>query len=205
MTVPDETETPFPSQIRLSDLGLHLREWADDDVPAMVDLFDEPQVARWTPLRSPFDADAAREYLTRARAARAADRGVQLAVTEDGREPLGEVLFFRRAGESGVAELAYAIGARHRGRRLAARAVEVMARYAATSLGTRGLVLRVDPANGASVAVARATGFHLTDAEPETLDRRGDRVTLLTWRRDLRPGLTWGRDLHPGSAGAESP
>ncbi|MEU4833715.1 GNAT family N-acetyltransferase [Streptosporangium sp. NPDC023615] len=195
MTAPDETENPFPSHLRLSGLGLHLREWTDDDLPAMVGLFDEPQVARWTPLRSPFDAGAAREYLARARAARAAGRGVQLAVTEDGREALGEVLLFLRPGEAQVAELAYAIGARHRGRRLAARAVEVMARYAATSLGMRGLALRVDPANEASVAVARATGFHLTDAEPETLDRRGDRVTLLTWRRDL----------DPGSAGAGSP
>ncbi|GAA2995510.1 GNAT family N-acetyltransferase [Streptosporangium longisporum] len=186
MTAPDEIANRFPSHIRLSGLGLHLREWTDDDLPAMVALFDEPQVARWTPLRSPFDADAAREYLSRARAARAADRGVQLAVTDDGHRARGEVLLFRTADDDGVAEVAYAIGARYRGRRLAVRAVEVMAGYAATSLGMRGLVLRADPANGASVAVARAAGFHLTDAEPVTFERKGDRITLLTWRRDLR-------------------
>ncbi len=153
----------------------------------MVALFDEPQVARWTPLRSPFDFDAAQEYLSQSRRARAADRGMQLAITKDGGEAQGEVLLFRVADEPGVAELAYAIGARHRGERLAARAVGLMAGYARTSLRMRGLVLRIDPANAASVAVARATGFHLADDEPVTFERMGHAITLYRWRRDLVP------------------
>ncbi|MER5647271.1 GNAT family N-acetyltransferase [Streptosporangium sp. NPDC002524] len=185
MTALDGTEGRFPSDVRLSDLGIHLREWTDEDLPVMVVLFDEPQVARWTPLRSPFDFDAAREYLAQARRARAADRGMQLAITRDGGEAQGEVLLFRTADEPGVAELAYAIGVRHRGERLAARAVELMADYARTSLGMRGLVLRIDPANAASVAVARATGFHLADDEPVTFERGGQDITLYRWRRDL--------------------
>ncbi|SNT50578.1 Protein N-acetyltransferase, RimJ/RimL family [Streptosporangium subroseum] len=151
----------------------------------MVALFDEPQVDRWTPLRSPFDFDAAQEYLSQSRRARAADRGMQLAITRDDGEAQGEILLFRTADEPGVAELAYAIGAQHRRERLAARAVELMAGYARTSLGMRGLVLRIDPANAASVAVARATGFHLTDEEPMTFERKGHDITLHRWRRDL--------------------
>jgi hypothetical protein len=50
MTALGSTENGFPPAIRLSGLGLHLREWTDDDLPVMVELFDEPQVHRWTPL-----------------------------------------------------------------------------------------------------------------------------------------------------------
>ncbi|HEV7935610.1 MAG TPA: hypothetical protein VGP70_25255 [Actinomadura sp.] len=44
MTALGSTESGFPPAIRLSGLGLHLREWTDDDLPVMVELFDEPQV-----------------------------------------------------------------------------------------------------------------------------------------------------------------
>lgn len=181
----DGTEGRFPPDIQLSGLGIRLREWTDEDLPVMAALFDEAQVARWTPLCSPFDLEAAQEYLFQSRKARAADRGIQLAITRDGGEAQGEVLLFRTTGESGVAELAYAIGAQYRGERLAARAVELMANYARASLGMRALVLRIDPANVASVAVARAAGFHITDDEPVTFERKGHDITLYRWRRDL--------------------
>ncbi|MGR6919510.1 hypothetical protein ACU635_35200 [[Actinomadura] parvosata] len=40
-----------------------MREWTADDLPVMVELFGDPQVDRWTPLRSPFDLAAAHSYL----------------------------------------------------------------------------------------------------------------------------------------------
>jgi hypothetical protein len=55
-----------------------------------------------------------------------AGRGIQLAVTTDGRRARGEVLFYRAGGDGQDAELAYAIGARHRRQRLAVRAVALM-------------------------------------------------------------------------------
>jgi RimJ/RimL family protein N-acetyltransferase len=119
MTTPAPAEHSFPSRITLSGLGLHLREWTDEDLPVMVELFDEPQIARWTPLASPFDLSAAQAYLAKAREAHVAGRGIQLAITTDGRQARGEILLYR-AGEDGQdAELAYAIGARHRRQRLA--------------------------------------------------------------------------------------
>lgn len=160
------------TELVITGLGLHLREWLDDDLPAMVKLFDDPDVSRWTPLRSPFDDEAARAYLERARAG----RGLQLAITTDGHTPLGEVLLMVTDGE---AELAYAVGAVHRGQGLAPRAVRLMTAYAYNTLAVQHIVLRIDPANAASESVARATGFHLTDAAPITRDAARN---LLTWR-----------------------
>ncbi|MFC6020694.1 GNAT family N-acetyltransferase, partial [Plantactinospora solaniradicis] len=71
MTAPRH-DNRFPNRIRIDGHGLVLREWTDDDLPTMVELFDEPEVDRWTPLRTPFNLEAARSYLDRARQLRAA-------------------------------------------------------------------------------------------------------------------------------------
>ena len=101
--------------------GLTLREWQRRDVPRMVAMFDTTEMDRWTPLAHPFDADVAASYVERAHSGR--HKGsLQLAITEDGDVPLGEVLLFP-TDDPAVCEFAYAVGAEHRGRSLAARAL----------------------------------------------------------------------------------
>ncbi|MGK5741482.1 GNAT family N-acetyltransferase [Micromonospora sp. URMC 103] len=168
--------------IRISGLGLHLREWTDDDLPVMVELFDDPDVAQWTPLASPFDLTAARNYLDQARTRRAGGHSIQLAITTNGHTPLGEILLFPtnptgRTPHGRDAELAYAVGSAHRRKGLTSRAVQLMTTYA-YQLGKRRVILRIDPHNAASIAVARAAGFELTGDDPLT-------------RRSPRPLLTW--------------
>src|SRR5690349_4507138 len=98
--------------------GLVLREWSEADLPRMPTLFDNPEAVRWTPLETPFDLAAARRYLEKAQAARAERRGLNLAITRDGDEPLGEVLLFRLDGDPTL-EMGYSIGPAHRGTGLA--------------------------------------------------------------------------------------
>ncbi len=170
--------------IRLSGLGLHLREWTDDDLPVMVNLFDCPDVHRWTPLRAPFDLNAARTYLDQARIRRSEGRSIQLAITVDGSTALGEALLVPTCltGQDPnrrTAELAYAVGPAHRGQGLTSRAVRLVTAYAYHQLSMDQIILRIAPDNVASIAVARATGFELTDAAPCT---RRDNHSLFTWR-----------------------
>lgn len=165
--------------IRLAGLGLVLREWRDDDLPVMVDLFDETEVGRWTPLQPPFGLDAARAYLDAARRRRAADKSLQLAVTVDGEEALGEILLARTDDER-TAELAYAIGKPHRRQGLAHRAVSVMTDYAYRVLGMTDVILRIAAENVASAMVARRAGFHPEGTDPIT--RKGAGHPLFTWR-----------------------
>jgi RimJ/RimL family protein N-acetyltransferase len=162
-----------------SEDGLVLREWTDADVPRMVALFDEPAVAEWTPLESPFDTDAATRYLERAREARGSGRALQLAITTDGVLPLGEVLLF--PGPDGTGELGYAVGAAHRGAGLAARAVTQLREYAEETHGLRRFVLRIAPGNTASARVASACGFRLTAEPPLVREIKGRRTELATW------------------------
>ncbi|WUH92533.1 GNAT family N-acetyltransferase [Streptomyces sp. NBC_00433] len=168
----------FPDRIELAGEGLVLRDWTEADTGAMPDLFDHPDIAYWTPIVSPFDAAAARARLDRARKLRAEGTAVLLAITEDGGEPLGEVML--KHGPEGT-EIGYAVGPAHRGRGLAVRAVRVMAAYAFEQLGAEQVVLELEAENTASVTVAAKAGFDLLDLPLIEGEEKGRPYALQTW------------------------
>ncbi|MYT20972.1 GNAT family N-acetyltransferase [Streptomyces sp. SID7760] len=172
------TTSSFPDHMELTGEGLVLRDWTEADLPAMPALFDDPDVAYWTPIVSPFDEAAGRARLERDRRMRAEGTVVLLAITVDGGEPLGEVML-RRAPEG--TELGYAVGPAHRGRGLAARAVRVMAAYAFEQLGVDRVILELEAENAASVAVAVKAGFSLLDVPLIEGEEKGRPYTLQTW------------------------
>nr|WP_241968201.1 GNAT family N-acetyltransferase [Streptomyces sp. ICBB 8177] len=172
------TSPPFPERIELTGEGLVLRDWTEADLAAMPDLFDHPDVAYWTPIVSPFDETAARARLGRDRQLRAEGTTILLAITVDGRAPLGEVML-RRVPEG--AEIGYVIGPAHRGQGLAARAVRVMAAYASEQLAVGKVILELEAENAASVAVATKAGFRLLDVPLIEGEEKGRPYALQTW------------------------
>ncbi|MBT2206964.1 MULTISPECIES: GNAT family N-acetyltransferase [Actinomadura] len=165
-----------PNSVSLSGDGLVLREWRDDDLDTLVELFDDSEVARWTPLASPFDRAAAARYLARVRDNQARGERLHLAITTDGGEPKGEVMLNRVTGTIG-----YAIGAAHRGRGLAVRALRLLTDHAHEADGLPRVYLEIEQSNAASAAVARAAGYTLTDALPVMVEDKGRQHNLLTW------------------------
>jgi RimJ/RimL family protein N-acetyltransferase len=165
----------------LTGSGVNLREWRDDDAPLLVGLFDDPEIRRWTPMPNPFDLPAAEAYLERARQARLGGHRVQLAITADGAAPLGEVLLFGIDHERSEAELGYVVGAAFRGQGLAGAALTLLMGYAHGTLDIARLLLRIDPGNAASCAVARRCGFRLTTEPPVPQQVPGGRANLRTW------------------------
>lgn len=178
---------PFPEgPVRVEGLGLVLRQWSEDDLDAMVAVFDNPEADRFTPIVSPFDRRAAADRLTRSRADQAAGRRICLAITEDDGVPMGEVLIFRDEARATGAEIGYGIGPRFRGRGLASRSVRLMIAFGYDTIGVDRLVLRIDEHNEASHAVARATGFAPDGEKPVRETVKGREKRLGTWihRRD---------------------
>ncbi|MFD5767751.1 GNAT family N-acetyltransferase [Streptomyces sp. NPDC127049] len=172
------TSSPFPERTELRGEGLVLREWTESDLPAMPVLFEDPDVAYWTPIVSPFDARAAVARLERARKLRADGEALLFAITVDGGAPLGEGMLRRVPG--GV-ELGYAIGPAHRGQGLAVRAVRVMAAFARAELDAERVVLELEAENTASVAVATRAGFTLLDVPLIEGQEKGRPFVLQTW------------------------
>jgi len=74
---------PFP--LTLTGDGIILREWRSEDLDDLVEMLDEPNIARWTPMPSPFDVEAGIAYLKRAHQGRVTGQRIQLAITTDGR------------------------------------------------------------------------------------------------------------------------
>ena len=146
--------------------GIVLREWQSEDLDDLVPLLDEPAIARWTPMPSPFDVEAGIAYLKRSYQGRISGRRIQLAITADGGTPLGEVLLFGVDLGLKEAELGYLVGARHRRRGLASGALSLLSQYARSTLHLSRLLLRIDPRNVASTAVARRCGYRLTGEPP---------------------------------------
>ncbi|MEU1125114.1 GNAT family N-acetyltransferase [Streptomyces sp. NPDC005899] len=175
------TTPSLPERIELSGEGLVLRDWTEEDLTALPELFDHPDIAYWTPIVSPFDAAAARVRLDTARRLRAEGTTILLAITVDGAAPLGEVML-RRSPEG--TELGYAVGPAHRGRGLAARAVRVMAAYAFEQLDVGQVILEVEAENVASVAVATRAGFRLLGVPLIRGEEKGRPYALQTWGLD---------------------
>ena len=169
-----------PDPVVLRGEGLVLREWSEDDLVRMPALFDNPEAVRWTPLETPFDLAAAQRYLDKARAMRTERRGLQLAITEDGGEPLGEVLMFRLDGDATL-EMGYSIGPAHRGAGLAARATRLAAEAVATRWGVSRFRLMIAPDNAASRRTATAAGAVLLPVALVTRSGPRQSVDLETW------------------------
>lgn len=131
---------------------------------------------RRTPLASPFDRAAARRYLLSAHQARHGHERIHLAITTDGQQAMGEVLLNLTTGGIG-----YIVGAFHRGQSLAARALRAMTEYAHHTAGLTRVILEIEPDNHPSIAVARSTGFRLTEVKPETVTDKERTYDLLTW------------------------
>jgi len=162
--------------------GLTLRPWSLDDVPFMISMFNTSEMDRWTPLAHPFDEAVAIAYVERANSA-SSGRSVQLAITDDGRRPLGEVLLFPTEVPE-TCEFAYAVGVEHRGRHLASRALLALLPHAREGgFGSARLRIAID--NVASQKVATAAGFSLTDEPLLRRERKGYVLDMATWWRAI--------------------
>lgn len=167
----------MPDDIRLSGDGVILREWTDDDLPAIVELFDDPVTQRFFPLAEAGpDLEVATKYLAGIRRRRAEGKSIHLAVTTDGERVLGEVIVHPPIGV-----LAGTIGAPYRGQGLATRAFRLLIDYAHDVLGVPTVLAQMEPDNHAMIAVMEGLGLRRTDAEPETWVERGRSVTVYTW------------------------
>lgn len=175
--------------LEIREAGLLLRPWRTADAEAVHRACQDPEIARWTSVPSPYGMEHAHGFVTDfARAAwasgTAAPLGVFDAATGEllGANGLGRLERDHRTGEVG-----YWVAPWARGRGVATNATRAVARWSLETLGLRRLAWRAEIGNHASRVVAERVGFRLEGVlRSGALHRGGTYVDC--WSAAVLPG-----------------
>jgi ribosomal-protein-alanine N-acetyltransferase len=176
----------FPEE-GLSDGRIRLRLLDEDDFGRLVELANEPEVARFTTMPSPYsDAEARSWFKASSAGLRAGTDLHPLIVDAESGELLGGCGIARRAGDERVWGIGYWVAAEHRGKGYAARAVRLIVPFAFAELGIDRLELLAEEINPASTKTAEACGFTREGILRAYLEIAGERRDMVSY--SLLPG-----------------
>jgi RimJ/RimL family protein N-acetyltransferase len=151
----------FPPQRPLRDGVVVLREWREDDVPAIAAACSDAETARWLDqIPQPYTERDARDYLASTRRGWREGTIASFAIADaETGEAFGSISIHWVDHEHAVGEVGYWVGPRARGRGIATRAVRLVSRWGIEECHLRRLQLRADVENLASQRVAEKAGF----------------------------------------------
>ncbi len=154
---------PAPIEIPiegLTDGVIRLRPSADADIEAITAACQDPEIARYTRVPSPYEPRHAREWVNASEAGMAAgtDLGLLVVDAESG-EILGAVGLHSVDPVSRRCSSGYWVAPEARGQGTAARALRLLSAFAFGELGVRRVELWIEPENAPSRSVADAVGF----------------------------------------------
>ncbi|UQA34262.1 MULTISPECIES: GNAT family N-acetyltransferase [unclassified Streptomyces] len=155
--------TAAGADLALTADGLLLRPWREEDVPALLEAYDDPVMRQWVRLPVSTPEEASR-WLELQRGGWASGTRFSFAVTDVSRggELVGNLALKRPGPDPERAEVGYWTAAWARGRGVAPRALEALTAWAFATFAEEGLVRlellhQVD--NVASCKVAEKSGY----------------------------------------------
>lgn len=153
------------------------------DLAAFVAMHDDPDVARFTPLATPYTEAVGRAWLEAEPGRRLAGEELALAVTAASGEPVGSIGLRPDADDRDIVEVGYVVAAGARGRGIATRAVRLAVGWAIETWRPARVQLTTTPDNAASHRVAERAGFRREGVLRAWAENRGRRVDLVMWSR----------------------
>jgi ribosomal-protein-alanine N-acetyltransferase len=143
----------------LTDSTIVLRRWEEEDIRCVEEASWDPRIPQGTTVPATFTVAEGHAWIERQWGRADKGEGLSLAIADaSSGEALGVVvLMFRR--QPGTVEIGYWLIERARGRRLAARAVALLACWALTDAGLARVEALVEPDNIASQRVLETVGF----------------------------------------------
>jgi len=144
----------------LTDGSVTLREWTGRDADAVLAACQDPDTQRWMDVPVPYLPEHAAGFVgEHSRQQWSSRQGAPFAIAaSDDDHVLGSCGLVAVNGEQLVAEVVYAVAPWARGRKVARRAAQLLCDWALTDVGLARLELYIEPANGASRAVAARIG-----------------------------------------------
>ncbi len=145
----------------LTDGPTALRPWRDADIPALVAVCQDPEIARWTRVPAPYGETDARLFLLERHDGLLKGTRAPFAIVSptDQAKLLGSVALMRFAWEHRRAEVGYFVAREARGAGHATRAVRLICDWGFAELGLERIELLASTGNRASQGVADRAGF----------------------------------------------
>lgn len=152
----------------LGDDTIVLRPWQLDDAEALVAAWHDPAVAAMGSIPATPTVAFATRWIAASEQRLATGTAIDLVVADRDDRVLGEVGAVPSPEHAHQAEIGYWVGAAHRNRGLASRAVRIFVEWllSPTGAGLVRVAAQVDPSNRASVRVLERTGFGLSADGP---------------------------------------
>ncbi len=175
----------------LCDGSLVLRPWRPDDAAAVAAMCDEPSVARYIPVPSPYTLSDGKEWVGDAARKWSEDHWAQFAVTRCETGELVASCGVKLDVERHSGEIGYLVKKEARRTGVASGAVRLLVAWCFDELDLGRLQIRADPANTASRRTVEACGFQyegLLRANDVIRGERTDDVVYSLLPSDPRPG-----------------
>jgi RimJ/RimL family protein N-acetyltransferase/8-oxo-dGTP pyrophosphatase MutT (NUDIX family) len=186
--------TSVPPQPTLTDGEITLRPWRDSDVDLALPMEDE-EITHWFNFPRSSTRDDLVGAIKRWREQYDDNRSVVNFAIELPGEPGPVGLVELRRGEENTATVSWVVYKPYRRRRVATRAMRMLAAYAFTELGLERLQAEVNPNNTGSNRVALRSGFRregLLRGNTTLGDERHDTVVYGLRRDDPQPDTVLG-------------
>ena len=163
----------------LTDDVVTLREWTLDDVPAVTQACQDPEIPRWTTVPTPYTEADARGYIEMITDPALEDQ-VNLAVTRvtDG-VLVGSISLV--IVKPKVGEIGYWAAAEARGHGYTPRALRLLSKWGFEELRLPRLQLGTFPGNRASERVAEKVGYQPEGVLRSYMEQRGKRRDVRMW------------------------
>jgi RimJ/RimL family protein N-acetyltransferase len=160
-----------------------LRPWRDSDLPQLVTICQDPEIARWTRVPERFGEADARAYLLSRYDAVLSGVTAPFAVVDadDDTHVLGSTSLFRINWDHLRGEVGYWLGREARGRGHGTRAVGLICRFGFESLGLERIELYAGTENPASQRVAERSGFAREAVVRSFLQGKGERQDMIAF------------------------
>lgn len=171
----------------LTDGTVRLRLMTGADVDAVAEACQDPEIARFTTVPSPYRPRHAREWLTQSRGGLESGTELHTLIVDHASDVvLGSAGISGIDSATGRCASGYWVRADARGRGVATRALNQLSEFAFDALGVQRIEVWIDPENAASRRVAERVGFHREGLLRSFMPINGVRRDMLMY--SLLPG-----------------
>jgi RimJ/RimL family protein N-acetyltransferase len=147
---------PIPT---LRDEDLLLRPRLPEDIDALVEACQDPEIPRWTRVRSPYTRDLAVEFLAQTAEEARDGEAIGVFAVDDAGTLLGSFSIMDLKAAPDYGEIGYWLAAPARGRGIATRAVRLLTDWGHDELGLERIEIIVHEDNARSHAVPLRAGY----------------------------------------------